>query len=653
MNPLLRVAQGYNVWIEVAMLPFLLTLALFLSFRYATTAEVNRRFRVAAFSTFVAALLEVLTTFVVNGWGQSKIPFLNVLFRTAYYAAVNLNAYHLMLYMRTYVRVEHRALRLVNYGLLFAGFAMLLLNLLPGIGGFFFFQISVLPGETGLFRGPYFTLCRSFFALYFLLVAFVLQLTHRDAYGTRALFLLMSALWALLVAAFIVQFSFLHHRLLLYAVMTVLVYIIFFCYELPIYRGMMKAQSDLEKARILAEVSARSAESANRAKSSFLANTSHEIRTPMNAILGMNEMILKDSKDRDIHYASLNIRKAGNHLLSIINNILDISKIEAGRMEVFNDDYHLWQLIRDVEDNVSELFYEEGLTFSLEVDKSLPEHLYGDVDKLRQILINLMDNAVKYTEAGSITLSVQGEREAGAVNLRIAVRDTGLGIRQDDLKRLFHVFERVNMNETQDIKGAGLGLTLVRHLLDLMGGSIEAESEYGKGSTFIVTLTQSLAKSGFQGTIQEYEERAQQEALDGGKEEEPFTCPNARILVVDDTPVNLVVAKGMLNRTKAQVDTAGSGEDCLEMMSRKRYHIVLLDHLMPGMDGLETLDRAKKLPGGQDVIYIALTANAGSGLREEYVSRGFNDYLPKPLKFDSIHRTLSLYLPKELKEKAG
>ena len=649
-NPLLRAAYGYDVWLEASMLPFLFILVVFLFFRYAVTAEINRRFRIVAVSAFVGALLEITSTLVVDGWGKSAIPpFLNLLLRSLYYAAINVNTYHLLRYIAAYVGVDDQGWDRVNRVILFSSFAMLVLNLMPWVGGFFFDR-SFVPGETGLLKGPYNLLCRFIYGFYFLSFAFYLQVTHRQSYSTSRQYLMMNVLWALLLAIFIIQNLLARGVLMTYVAVTLLLFVAFFCYEAPAYQRMVQSERELRTASVEAEVFTRFAESAKQAKSNFLASTSHEIRTPMNAILGINEMILKENRDEEVRRASLDIRRAGNSLLTIINNILDISRAEAGKMELYPDDYHLWQLLLDVEDSVFETFQEKKLEFVLDVDKSLPEHLCGDEDRLRQILTNLVDNAVKYTKKGSITLGVHGEREDGAVKLQITIKDTGIGIRKKDLDLLFQTFARVNLDETQTIQGAGLGLTLTRYLLDLMGGQINVESEYGKGTTFTLSLTQPLAKGGFQGTIQEYEDRGLKESADL-VDEGPFTCPDARLLVVDDTPVNLVVARGMLSNTEAQVDTAESGEECLEMMSKTHYNMVFIDHRMPGMDGIETVDRARAEEGGEDVIYIALTANTGAGLRDEYMGYGFNDYLSKPLRSDALLKMLAHYLPPELKIK--
>ena len=638
---------GFNVWIEATMLPFLGVLAAFLFIRYGTNAEVNRRFRLLTMSTFIATLLEVTSTLLVDGWSSSHT--LNLVVRTTYYTAVYLNSYHLMRYVEAFVNVNNPKFDAFNRILLASSFVVLALNIVPGISGFFF----TIPANGGLVRGAYNTLWRSVYVFYFIAMAVWLQVTHKEFYTAKSQYVVMNILGGILIASYIMQYMIVRTILITYAIQALVVFVTFFYYEAPAYRRMLTVEKELEESRVRAEHSTQITNAANRAKSDFLANTSHEIRTPMNAILGMNEMILKETRDPAIRQASMDIRRAGNHLLSIINNILDISKIESGKMELYNADYHLWQLLKDIEEGNYEAIHDKGLEFVLEVDKTLPEHLYGDEDHIRQVIMNLIDNAVKYTSTGRITLSVTGRMKPHSrVKLSFAVKDTGIGIHSEDLQKLFRSFERVNLIETQSIQGAGLGLTLVKYLMELMGGTVRAESEYGKGSTFTAELTQQLAQEGFTGTIEEYEAAMLHAPAVTAEQNDnrPFTCPDARILIVDDTPVNLVVAKGMLAESKAHVDTCESGEECLELLKAKHYDLVFLDHKMPGMDGIQTLNAAKETDGPSRLsVYIALTANSGTGLREEYISYGFNDYLPKPIKSDAIRKILARYIPDNLK----
>ena len=650
---------GFNVGLEATMIPFLGVLSVFLFIRYRTNAEINRRFRLLTLSTFIAAVLEVISTLFVDGYayvvlgGWHYVYRVNIVLRTLFYAVVNLNAYFLMCYVEAYVHVENKIFDDFNKILLLTSFGVLVLNLIPETGGFSF-SISTY-GE--LVHGHYGTLWQCVYVLYFVVMAAYLQITNRKYYTAKSQYVIMNILGCLLVASFVIQYMLIRTVLFTYTIATIVLFVTFFYYEAPTYRRMLTVEKELEEAKDRAEQSTGITNAANRAKSDFLANTSHEIRTPMNAILGMNEMILKECRDMAVHQAAMDIRNAGNHLLTIINNILDISKIESGKMDLYNADYHLWQLLKDIEEGNFETIHDKGLNFVLDVDKNLPEHLYGDEDHIRQVLMNLIDNAVKYTDKGTITLSVQGrELSHSRVILKISVIDTGIGIRQEDLSKLFRSFERVNLNETQNIHGAGLGLTLVRYLLELLGGKIEASSEYGKGSRFSFELTQQLSHDGFQGTISEYETMLQNAPeLPAGTlpdDDSPFICPEARILIVDDTPVNLVVAKGMLKESLALVETCESGDECLNLIQKNHYDIVFLDHMMPGLDGIETLKRARETDGPSRLsIYIALTAHSGSGLREEYISYGFNDYLPKPIKSDALKKLLAKYIPESLKER--
>ena len=318
---------GFNVWIEATVIPFLGVLAMFLFVRYRTNAEVNVRFRQLALSTFFATCLEVASTLLIDGWSHSYI--LNLAVRTIYYAATNINVYHLMRYVEAYVHVDAPKFDSFNRFLLGSSFIVLLLNLTPGISGFFF----IVPMDGGLIRGPYNTLWRSVYVFYFIAMAVWLQLTNKQYYTAKSQSIVMNVLGLSLIAACVIQYMFVRTILITYAVQAIILVVTFFYYEAPSYRRMLTVEKELEEARIRAEQSTRITNAANRAKSDFLANTSHEIRTPMNAILGMNEMILNETYDPEIRQAAMDIRRAGNHLLSIINNILDISKSRTLRKE--------------------------------------------------------------------------------------------------------------------------------------------------------------------------------------------------------------------------------------------------------------------------------------------------------------------------------
>ena len=387
------------------------------------------------------------------------------------------------------------------------------------------------------------------------------------------------------------------------------------------------------------------AEEANRAKSDFLANMSHEIRTPINAILGMNEMVLRECEDEEVRGYAVNINSAGQNLLSIINDILDLSKIESGKMEIVDVNYHLSGLLHDVMNVIDMKAREKGLDLQVQVDDTIPDEMHGDEVRIRQVMVNLLNNAVKYTREGSIIFSVTKEMDTSCTEfLKIQVTDTGIGIREEDLKALFEGFKRLDIKRNRNIEGTGLGLAITYQLVERMQGRIEVESEYGKGSSFTVFLPWNpVGKE----PIGNFAEKYKSNMVKGKADKEIFVAPDARILVVDDQEMNLFVAKSLLKRTEVQVDVCDRGDKCLEMMKKQHYDVVLLDHMMPGMDGIETLKRAKEEGICKDTPMIVLTANAIVGMREQYLSEGFTDYLSKPVESEKLEKMLKKYLPKE------
>ena len=425
----------------------------------------------------------------------------------------------------------------------------------------------------------------------------------------------------------------------------------------------MEEQKQAYESRVL-KLEKEAADQANKAKSDFLAEMSHEIRTPINAVLGMNEMILRecdrageepDGADREEAFRSIsacaeNIENAGNNLLSIINDILDFSKIEAGRMEITEGRYELSSLLNDISNMVSFRAREKGLTFTIDVDQAIPDALYGDKVRVRQVITNLVSNAVKYTDRGSIRMQVESaEKEyedGGTVTLQITVRDTGIGIREEDMEKLFTKFQRVDLERNSTVEGTGLGLAITNSLLEMMGGSISVESEYGKGSAFTVILPQKVVSCEPLGNVGTGETKT---GAGTKRSRESFRAPEAKILIVDDTRMNLEVATGLLKKTEVQTDTAQSGEEALKLLSTTAYDAVILDQRMPGMDGTEVLHRLHGMKGGPnaDTPVICMTADAIIGAKERYTAEGFTDYLPKPVSGETLEKTLRKYLPKE------
>ncbi len=393
------------------------------------------------------------------------------------------------------------------------------------------------------------------------------------------------------------------------------------------------------------------AERANSAKSRFLANMSHEIRTPINTIMGMDEMILREdtgSAPREYYgpvtsYAR-NIKYASESLLSLINDLLDISKIESGKMHLVEQEYDTVELLRGLTTMIRGRAEDRKLYFDLNIDETLPKRLYGDGGKIKQIVLNLLTNAVKYTDEGGFVLSVKvTERNEAGVSLEISVKDTGIGVKPEDQDKLFSAYERLDEVKNSAIQGTGLGLDISRQFAELMGGKLWCESVYGEGSEFILTLKQKIVDPAGIGV---FLEESAEESKGGYKP--LFIAPDADILIVDDNPMNLNVIKGLLKPTKVFVTTASSGEECLEKIASNNFNVVLLDHMMPGMDGIETL--AKIRVDHPDLPVYALTANSSSGA-DFYKSAGFDGYLTKPIDVVAVERAIMQHLPENIMDK--
>ena len=389
---------------------------------------------------------------------------------------------------------------------------------------------------------------------------------------------------------------------------------------------------------------------ANEAKSEFLSNMSHEIRTPINAMLGMNEMILRESDDQTILTYSENVKTAGRSLLGLVNDILDFSRIEAGKMEIIPVDYDLSALITDLVNMIHNRAEDKGLLMELDIEKDIPRLLNGDEVRIRQIISNLLTNAVKYTEEGSITLKMDAERiedDPEKILLKVSVRDTGIGIRDEDMKKLFSQFERIEENRNRNIEGTGLGMSITRGLLEMMGSELSVQSEYGKGSVFSFSLMQKVTDWV---PLGDYEASYREHLAGMEKYHEKFTARDARILVVDDNTMNLMVFKSLVKQTEVKTDTAGSGDEGIELAGKIRYDLIFLDHMMPGKDGIETLHDIRENPDSPNINTpaICLTANAISGAREKYISAGFDDYLTKPIDPERLEDMMFAFLPKEL-----
>lgn len=401
---------------------------------------------------------------------------------------------------------------------------------------------------------------------------------------------------------------------------------------------LLRANQEAEHARA-------DAIEANQAKSKFLANMSHEIRTPINAVLGMDEMILRESTEENVKKYARDIQSAGETLLGLVTDILDISKIESGMLEIVEQEYSLEKMIYDVNTMLQGKAKAKDLEFKVTVNPELPSVLFGDETRVREIILNLLTNAIKYTDEGSVHLKVDFlPSERDYIILQVAVEDTGRGIREGDQQKLFQSFQRLDEIRNKNIEGTGLGLAITKRLVDLMDGAIIVKSEYGKGSVFKAMIPQKVIKVT---PVNIQEGQVQTKAVE---KKSGVYAPEATVLVVDDVEMNLRVFQGLLKKTGIKVDALHSGAECLDLVQEKHYDLIFLDHMMPEMDGIETLHNMKKLEHNlcADTPVLVLTANAIAGAKEEYLAEGFIDYISKPIKTDQLEAMLLKYLPTEL-----
>ena len=403
-----------------------------------------------------------------------------------------------------------------------------------------------------------------------------------------------------------------------------------------------------EEENALSQRQKKEIEELNRAENHFFSSMSHEIRTPINTIIGLNEIILRGDISDEVAENARNIQGASKLLLSLINDILDISKIKSGKMEIVNVSYETGALFSEIVNMIWIKAKEKGLEFKLQVDSSIPSMLCGDEVRIKQVLINLLNNAVKYTSEGSVTLSIRCERQqVNRVRVWYSVEDTGQGVKKENIPYIFNAFRRVDEERNRYIEGTGLGLSIVQQLVELMGGEISVNSVYTKGSKFVVVLDQDIVDEKELGT---FTLASRSRVHEGEPYRQSFEAPDAHILVVDDNDMNLMVVKKLLTETKIQIDTASSGAECLRMTQNHHYDCILMDHLMPEMDGIACLHALRAQPGGlcQDVPVVALTANAGSDNQLLYRKEGFSGYLAKPVSGALLEAAVLSILPKGL-----
>lgn len=393
------------------------------------------------------------------------------------------------------------------------------------------------------------------------------------------------------------------------------------------------------------EAAKSAVEKAEYARDIFLANMSHELRTPINTILGLNELILRESQEETIKEYARDIRQAGNILLALVSDILDFSKLEADKLELTEGIYDVSSLLNDLINSISVQLRRKKLDLVLEIAQDIPYKLLGDEIHIRQIIGNLLSNAVRYTEKGRITLHVSWKELAeDNIEIYVIVKDTGIGIKEEDIPKLFMAFQQMDSTIRSKDDRTGLGLAITERLLKMMGSKLEVQSVFGKGSAFSFKIIQKVVD---REPLGDFEKQYKESLRSIEDYHEKFIAPMGRILIVDDNAMNLAVAQGLLKGTRLQIDVAASGEECLELIKRKTYHLICMDHMMPVMDGVQTLHAIRELEGNpsKDIPVIALTANAVAGAKEMYLKEGFQDYLTKPIDADKLENMLIEYLP--------
>lgn len=624
----------YNIYFEAAAIAFLAVLNVYIRLQYNTKAFVNKECVRLATILLIAVTLDVITAITISF--ASVIPiWINMTINFLYLCSDSLLEYQFVMYcMNGEEETKHRKrLRFFCRGMLIVSILVLAANFFTG----WVFSFD----ETGYVHGPIYYII-FIIPVFFIVISCILLGQNAKRYRKNQkigiVFYMAVALSGPVIQLFIAP-----DVLLILFMISIGFTMMLFTMETPDYQALMQTLEELKQTRDEAEESMAEAQNANQAKNRFLTGMSHEIRTPINAILGYNEMIMRASGDPEIERYAVNVQTAGKTLLSIVGDILDYTEIENGRFEVEPVAYSTLSMLMDVITYAEYYVEKKSIELRLDIAEDIPRELFGAAPRLTQIMNNLISNAIKYTESGYVEIGVKWEGyENDKGSLWVYVKDTGIGMREEDVARISSSFLRMDEKRTQNVQGIGLGLTIVTRLLYLMGSELVVESEYEKGTTMSFSILQEIVNPEPVGKIDPSLKAENAFHIAG---EELYTAPEARVLAVDDNAMNLNILKGGLKQTRAIVDTAQNGAEALALIDKNHYDIIFLDHMMPVMDGIETLKTIKKQRLCPGVPIIALTANAVTGEKNMYLNAGFDEYLSKPVTSRQLRETLRRLLP--------
>ncbi len=624
----------YNINFETSAIAYLIVLNLYIRIQYTAESPSNKYFRRLAATMLLAVVLDVVTAVTISYY-QAVPLWLNIALNEIYFLFDILLEYYFVIYCICTTRGKIVKPYIIQTAHSITAFCVLFMLSNVFTGWIFYFD------ENGYQHGPIYLFVHIIPIAVIIITSVIMLFNFRKFNNKQRISIILYII--VLVSGPVVQLMFPNVLFVLFTISVGLM-LLMFGMETPDYQALTQTMNELRKTRDEAEEAMAAAQSASQAKTFFLSSISHEIRTPINAILGYNEMMLRDAEKKETVQYCVNIQSAGKTLLSMISDMMDYTEIETGSINLEKSDYSTVSMITDVTIFGRYFADKKDIELRVKADPTMPKELYGDSARITRIFCNLLSNAVKYTNFGHVDVTIRWELESISEGYLYAeVTDTGIGIHGEDLANITSAFQRVDKKRNQNIQGLGLGLTIVTKLLAMMDGALDIRSEYGKGTTVSFRIKQEIVDSTPLGEMDLVAHKPEKIAMRPG-----FTAPDARLLAVDDNIMNLELYRGILKETRIQIDTAVNGVEALEYISRYKYDLIILDHMMPLMDGMETLKTIKKQNLCSDVPILVITANAVSGEKSAYLNAGFDDYLSKPVSSRQLLEAVRKYLPDNL-----